>query len=152
MFDVLDLFVPSLAPTAGLTWVSRATAWGLADEATLCSGDLPFARLIPSGVRPASAASATSNLQSSWTGLTLAHEAREAAADEEHWQRYLTVLQSFLDAHVRWLLVAEADCDQHAIAQVELTAAEVVALLDEQRRWPKSSFTLRAARAAHRRD
>jgi hypothetical protein len=138
MLDVLDLYVPALLATAPLAW-GRATGWGPADEDTLCSGDFPFGRRQPSGARPAAAFAATA-MAASWEGLTLAHEARAAMGDEAHWQRYLMLLRGLLEGHVAWVLVAEADCDQYPIARVELSIAEVVTRLDEQRRWPKSSF------------
>jgi hypothetical protein len=141
MLDVLDLYVPSLVAMAPFAWVARETAWGPADEATLCSGDLAFARRLPSGVRPVAALAVTA-MPASLEGLTLAHEARTAMANEAHWQRYLILLRGFLDYHVALVLVAEADCGQYPIVQVELSTADVVARLNEQRQSPKSSFSL----------
>jgi hypothetical protein len=140
MFDALDLYVPSLIATAPLAWVTRETAWGPADDATLSSRDIALARRLPSTEMPPTAFAA--DVPASWEGLALAHEARAAAEHEVYWQRYLPLLRGLLDCHVTWVLVAEADCDQHPIAHVELSTAEVVARLDEQRRSPKSTFSL----------
>jgi len=139
MLDVLDLYVPSLSVIPPLAWVT--TAWGPADA--LCLGVVAFARRLPSLARPVAAFAPTAT-PASWEGLTLAHEARAAMANETQWQRYLNLLRGFLDHHVSWVLVAEADCDQHPIVQVELSTAEVVARLDRQRQSPKSSFSLSA--------
>lgn len=140
MFDVLDLYVPALAAAAHLRPVQRDTAWGPAAEVTLYWEDLPFAH--PLAPETAERRATAPGPRDAWAGFALAREARDAAASEVEWARYLGALRAVLDAHADWLVVVEADGNPHPVVPVALTAAELTERLDEQRRSPRSGLAL----------
>jgi hypothetical protein len=104
-----------------------------------CDG-LPFARSLSPRQTP-SLATPVANL-ASWTGLTLAREATAAASSDVLWARYLAGLRVVLIAHAVWVLVVEADCEQHPLESSTLTASETIDQLDAYRRAPTSRLAL----------
>jgi len=144
LFDVLDLLVPSLSPASPL--VRRETALGVVDEFRF--EDLVVATRYP--VQPAHLALFGDRIEnlSSWTFLSFAPSARLAAEDDFTWPRYVALLRQVLHFQEFWVVVAEADCDQHPLRHEVMTVAALTDRLDQLRTEPARDFAFVAYSAS----
>lgn len=134
MFDVFDIQIPSLAPSAPVEIRRRATAFGLSDERVAYVAGVKFGRVCQ-------ADEAYSNVQAwmgspdraNWMVLSVAPAAREAADDDALWPEFLAALVSVLQAHEVWVVRCESDCDQQPVERREISVERLARLLDDLR-------------------
>jgi hypothetical protein len=134
MFDIFDIQIPALSPSAPVEVRQQETAFGLADGRTAYVDGVEFGRVLL-------AEEAYSNLHAwmasadrgAWTVLSVAPAASEAADDDRRWPQFLAAVVSVLQAHGAWVVRCESDCDQRPVERFEISAERVAALLDSLR-------------------
>lgn len=134
MFDVFDILVPALAPSAPIEVRQQETAFGVADQRTAYVGGVEFGRILRADEAYSDLKARTGSTdRGGWTVLIAAPAARAAAEDDERWASFLAALVSLLQAHRSWVVLCESDCDQQPLERHQVSAGRLSEILDARR-------------------
>jgi hypothetical protein len=139
MLDVCELIVPALSPRSGLA--PRGSSFGAVDHELVLDGVHVAERHLLTAHEKIVLGARSRDVRG-WTSLVLSRSINVAARHDQTWAAYLALLGDLIGLHSEWIAQAEVDCDQYPIVRESMTAAELLARLDRQRRDRDSRFAL----------
>ncbi len=145
MFDTFDVIMPRLLLPPKFSIRQHETAFGLDSTRGVYFGEVRLGRVVPLHVTFGDVEAWTGAFDRAyWDVVLLYAEANAASENDQTWAEFLGGLRALLDAHTRWRITCESDCNQYPVRQLFLTAGTTVELLDsyrETRHYPIAFFS-----------